>query len=273
VRVYLSGNDTHDRVLKAFAEGCDGEFVEGWKYEPSPVAVVFGVRKSKVPLSFPRGEIFRQQRQNNLDVVVLETGYINRGDRENHHYAAGFNGLNGRADFKNKGMPEDRRILLQRNHGHRCLAWRDWGKHILLCGQVPWDASVDHVDYLAWLQEIAGKLQGFGREVRFRPHPKGPKFNLAGCTLSEKSFREDLEDCWAAVAFNSNAIVEAMIEGVPGFSFDEGSMAWEVCNRSLDKMLEPEMPERRQWLSDLAYAQWTPQEMREGKAWRHLCKS
>src|SRR5688572_29117795 len=114
-RVYLSGNPVHDRVLRAFAEGCGGELVEGWQYEPSKVAVVFGVYKSKVPISFPRGEIFQRQRKNNLDVVVLETGYINRGDGENHHYAAGFNGLNGRADFRNRNMPDDRAIQLRRS--------------------------------------------------------------------------------------------------------------------------------------------------------------
>ncbi len=82
VRCYLSGDEVHDRVIKAFYEGCNEEkaIVKGWGYKPSEVAVIFGVYKSKVPISWPRGEIFRQQRSKNLDVVVLETGYVNRGD-------------------------------------------------------------------------------------------------------------------------------------------------------------------------------------------------
>jgi hypothetical protein len=74
VRVYLSGNPVHDRVLEAFYEGLpnESELVRGWKYEPSEVAVIFGVYKSKVPISFPRGQIFQRQRAKNLDVVVLE---------------------------------------------------------------------------------------------------------------------------------------------------------------------------------------------------------
>src|SRR6185436_15291850 len=120
--VYFSGDPVHDRVLKAFYEGCPVEkkAKSVLEYEPSETAVIFGVYKSKVPRSFARGEIFRQQRENNLDVVVLETGYINRGDGEDHHYAAGFNGLNGRADFKNKGMPDDRAMLLRKGYGLRC---------------------------------------------------------------------------------------------------------------------------------------------------------
>src|SRR5688500_10535810 len=119
VRVYLSGNPVHDRVAKAFYDGCPGEkeLAAVTDYKPSDVAVIFGVFKSKVPVSWPRGAVFRQQRSKNLDVIVLETGYINRGDGETHHYAAGFNGLNGRADFKNKGMPDDRLMILRKNHG------------------------------------------------------------------------------------------------------------------------------------------------------------
>ena len=89
IRVYLSGNEVHDRVLSAFAEGCNADLISDWKYEPSEVAVVFGVHKSKIKASWPRGKIIAQQREKNLDVIVLETGYINRGDGDNHHYAAG----------------------------------------------------------------------------------------------------------------------------------------------------------------------------------------
>jgi hypothetical protein len=271
IRVYLSGDPVHDRALEAFAEGCKGDLVRDWQYEPSEIAVVFGVYKSKVPKSFPRGEIFRQQRSKNKDVIVLETGYINRGDGLTHHYAAGFNGLNGRADFRNKSMPDDRVTILRRQHGLRCLDWRKDGKHVLLCGQVPWDASVDHIDYPSWLHYIAGQIKHrTDRPVIFRPHPLA-KMQLAGCELSRKAtLREDLEDCWAVVTFNSNSGVEAAVEGIPVFTFDAGSMAIPVANMWLDQMERPQMPDRHQWLQDLAYAQWTLEEMKSGAAWKHL---
>jgi hypothetical protein len=269
VRVYLSGNPVHDRVLEAFAEGCKGELVKDWKYEPSEIAVIFGVYKSKVPISFPRGEIFRQQRSKNMDVIVLETGYINRGDGEQHHYAAGFNGLNGRADFRNLGMPDDRLKMLSVD----VKPWRKDGNHILLCGQVPWDASVDNVDYPSWLHFTAGQIKHrSNRPVIFRPHPQA-KMSLAGCEPSRKAtLLEDLENCWAVVTFNSNSSVESIIEGVPAFTFDVGAMAKGVANHWLDQLESPQMPDRHQWLADLAYAQWTLDEMRSGAAWAHLSR-
>src|SRR5438477_2639085 len=168
-RVYLSGDPVHDRVLKAFHEGCgsEKELVEGFEYRPSDIAVIFGVHKSKVRKSWPRGKIFRQQRQNNLDVIVLETGYINRGDGENHHYAAGFNGLNGRADFRNKNMGPERWEAL----GVQLKPYSR-GEKIVLCAQVPWDASVEMHDHLQWIKETATKLHyTTNRPVVFRPHP------------------------------------------------------------------------------------------------------
>lgn len=273
IRVYLSGAPVHDRVLRAFYDGCDADkqLVDGWKYEPSDVAVIFGVYKSRVPASYPRGDIFRRQRYNNRDVIVLETGYVNRGDGEDNHYAAGFNGLNGRADFRNKGMPGDRSTKLREMHALNCRRWREDGEHVLLCGQVPWDAAVDHVDHISWLHH-AGKMirKKTDRPVRFRPHPLARIPNMPHTEYSTAPLAEDLINAHAVVTFNSNSGVEAAIAGVPVFAFDLGSMATLVANIRWDQLTYPVMPERDQWLDDLAYTQWTPAEMAQGLAWKHL---
>ena len=273
VRVYLSGNPVHDRVLEAFFEGCpnESELVQGWKYEPSEIAVIFGVHKSKVKQSWPRGKIFRQQRQNNQDVIVLETGYVNRGDGENHHYAAGFNGLNGRADFRNKNMGPDRWEIL----GSQLRPYTR-GETVVLCGQVPWDASVDHHDHKAWIQEIASKLKVMTkRPIIFRPHPLAVQAlpPIKGIEYSTTPLSEDLRDAHCVITFNSNSAVEALIYGKPVFAFDEGSMCWELANKTLGDLEEPKCPGRQQWARDLAYTQWTIKEMKEGLAWAHLSRS
>lgn len=263
VRCYLSGDMIHDTALIAFYDGCQAEkqLVTGWRYEPSEIAVVFGVYKSKVPISIPRGAIIAEQRKRGLDVIVLETGYVNRGNGEDNHYAAGFNGLNGRADFKNKNMPPDRWEKL-------CVPvkpWRADGKHVLLCGQVPWDASVDHIVFDDWLGLTRRLIsEATERPVRFRPHPQISQPDL--------SLDEDLKNCWAVVTFNSNTAVDAAIRGVPVFVNDQGSMALAVANTDLNSMTNPQTPERQQWLNDLAYTQWTPAELKQGLAWAHLSR-
>ena len=103
---YLSGNPVHDAVITSFYEGCSEskKLIYNFAYEVSDVSVIFGFFKKKIPLSLPRGIVFAEQRKRGLDVVVLETGYINRGDSLTNHYAAGLNGLNGRANFRNINM-------------------------------------------------------------------------------------------------------------------------------------------------------------------------
>lgn len=270
VNVYLSGNPVHDRVLEAFYNGCPEkkQLLQFGDYEPSDVAVIFGVYKSKVPASWERGRVFRQQREKNLDVVVLETGYVNRGDGEDHHYAAGFNGLNGRADFRNEGMPSDRWNAL----GVSLKPYRR-GEHIILCGQVPWDASVDHVDLKWWLLDAASRIRmNSWRKIIYRPHPLARKAipEIYGCETSTVPLSEDLKDAHAVVTFNSNSGVEALIDGVPVFAFDEGSMVWNVANSDMKELHDPKTPGRQQWANNLAYCQWTPAEMQGGMAWKHL---
>jgi len=264
IRVYLSGNEVHDRVLKAFYEGCPEEkkLVEKFDYQPSDIAVIFGVYKSKVRISWPRGKVFRQQRENKRDVIVLETGYVNRGDGETHHYAAGFNGLNGRADFRNKSMGIERWEKL----GVQLRPYSP-GSKVVLCGQIPWDASVFHVDYKAWFTETVQKLKAMTtRPVVVRQHPL-----LDGGAKTPLS--EDLKDAHCVVTFNSNSAVEALIYGKPVFSFDEGSMAWELANRNLADLEQPKYPDRKQWAANLAFSQWTPAEMAQGLTWKHLTRS
>ena len=267
INFYLFGIPKHDRVILAFYEGCPEpkKLIRDYKYEPSDAAVVFGWIKLMDPTRRPRARVIEQQRNNGLDVIVLETGFVNRGEGETHHYAAGLNGLNGRADYRNKGMPDDRARLL--DVGLKPYNQRE---NIVLCGQVPWDASVDKTDHVAWLRDSAEKLRESPRKVVFRPHPQASLPPIDGCSYSTRPLTEDLRDAWAVVTFNSNSGVEALIAGVPVFASDEGSMVWDVCNRSFEDIESPALPDRTQWFNDLCYAQWTLDEMKEGLVWKHL---
>jgi hypothetical protein len=83
---------------------------------------------------------------------------------------------------------------------------------------------------------------------------------------------EDLKNAHCVVTWNSNSAVEAAIYGKPVFAFDEGSMVWEIANKSLLDLDTPKYPDRKQWANNLAYCQWTLEEIRNGDAWRHLSR-
>ena len=275
VIVYTADNESENNVLRAFYDGCeaDKDIRDLDHYETSDVAVVFGTFKKQIPVSYRRGNVVYQQKARGKDVVILETGYIFRGAGESNYYAAGLNGLNGRADFKNEGSKPDRALQLV-ERGLQVKPWRESGTHILLCGQVPWDASVDHIDFLKWAEATADMLSATTkRPIVYRPHPLAKTPAPRGTTLStNRRIEDDLIDCWCVVTFSSNSGVDAALNGIPVVAMDEGSMVKSITT-NIASIENPKMPSRTNWLSDIAYAQWTPQEMREGLAWKHLFQS
>ena len=264
IRTYLSDSEEENYVLTKFFEACGGELTTLDNYEPSDVAVVFGTYKKNVARSYARGAIVKSQKEKNLDTVIIETGYLNRGSGIQNHYAVGLNGINGRADFKNRNSPHDRAEKL----GIKLQDWKD-GEYIVLCGQVPWDASVDFSDHQDWLHKSARAIfLKTDKSVIFRPHPLCKLKPIEGTIYSTRSLENDLKDAFCCVTFNSNSGVEALVNGVPVFAFDEGSMVYSVSSHSFDDLENPLKPDRTQWLSDLCYAQWKPDEFEE--ACRHL---
>lgn len=97
--------------------------------------------------------------------------------------------------------------------------------------------------------------------------------DLEGCpvTISQNpALADDLTGAWAVVAFNSNAGVEATLAGIPAFAADPGAMGYSILNHDLSTIESPAMPDRTGWLYDLAYTQWTLDEIAAGMAIEHL---
>lgn len=261
--------------------GVDFKIKKEEKPEESDLAIIFGYYKFVSPTGRKRKKVYDLSK----NVIVLERGYL---DRENYH-SAGLNGLNGRGDYKNKNSSDDRFKELKID----VEKWRDGGTSVLVCGQVPWDSNVQHLNkglkplkrkesvsgYLGWLEKTIRKIRdNTDRPIVFRPHPLFTHKEWYRDSLdkdviwSEKPFEQDLENAFVCVAFNSNCLVDAILKGVPIFSFDEGSMVYDISNKSLKRINKPKKYSRTQYLNNLAYTQWNLQELAEGKYFRHLIR-
>ena len=98
------------------------------------------------------------------------------------------------------------------------------------------------------------------KKIIYREHPLENRQNIRmpkGVKLSVgRSIEQDLEIAASVVSYNSNSCVEAVIKGIPAFTFSERSVAWDVTNHNLLDINNPKKFDRQQWLNDLAYAQW-----------------
>ncbi|MDF1565358.1 MAG: hypothetical protein P1V51_20135 [Deltaproteobacteria bacterium] len=216
-------------------------------------------------------ELIADQLANDGIPIVVEMGYVKRGETVKDHWAVGVGGINAKAHYRNRLAPGDRWEAL----GVTLAEWRKEGEHVLVCGQVPGDVNLGGIDAHRWARETMDELRKLtDRKIVFRPHPLDPsnvetKVGASFDTISYAPLEEDLAGAWCVVGYTSNSMVDAIIAGVPAISLGE-SMASPVAGGSLAAVENPPMPDRQQWAHELAYAQWTVAEIFAGLPWEHL---
>jgi len=205
----------------------------------------------------------------NKPIIVLEVGGLNRGIL----WKVGINGINGDAYFGPSGNSDQRRRKLGIN-------LRPWHKsnNIIICGQhaksQQWHGMPD---MSRWIEETISKLRVHtDRPIVVRPHPrfmykKKDFFKDVTIDWPEQipntydsfNFEEKLKSAWAIVNWNSNPATLAAIDGVPVF-VGSSSLAAPVGNLDWSKIENPEMPDREQWANDIAYTEWSIEEIEKG---------
>jgi len=198
-------------------------------------------------------------------VLVMEHGYI--GDRK-VWTSLGWNGLNGRARF----APAADSKRFDKHHDHLYQQWNPQGDYSLLIGQVDGDASLMNMPFQPWAVRMAFRMQKeFGLPVKFRPHPVALEFGqnyVVGC--AERIFgtlKDAMQGAVVVVTFNSNAATEAMLAGKPTVTLDAGAIAYPVAAHDFTIQSEPD---RLPWAREVAWRQFTMDEIRSGFAWEHV---
>lgn len=197
------------------------------------------------------------------EVLVMERAYL--GDRY-QWYSLGWNGLNGRADFR--GVRDDGGARFREHFGHLMQPWRETpGKYVLLVGQVPGDASLQGRDLSSWYTVSAVTARAaYNMPVLFREHPearkRGINRNPAYTNPSKaETLAQALADAHVVITFNSNTAVESVLAGIPTVTADEGSMARSVTAHQTSMRVAPD---RERWAAQLAWKQWTLTEIARG---------
>ena len=197
-------------------------------------------------------------------------------------------------DYCNANSPIDRWEQVKKDQNLVVKDWRTSGEYVLVVLQRPGDSSLKnliakHGSYENFVKFTINEIKKHtDRPIRVRMHPLRQDRQLEilknfNVTISENmsgssmmngglGFQKDLDNAYAVVGFNSNALTESAMEGIPTFSMCPSSMAWDVSNKSLEYIENPVMFERQQWLNNLAYCQWREDECVAGLPWEHLRK-
>lgn len=243
------------------------------------LAIIWGIPNKYKP-KYEKKKVYQFCKTNNIPLLVLELGFI----RRDKYYSFGYGGIVGFANYYCHDCPSDRfeqlNMTVEKNK-HRPDGY------ILLCGQVPWDTQLQHINYIAWAKMIVKEIKKHSnKEIIFRPHPcqnnqtfiqKGLCLtSLRGTTLSSNiDLIEDFKGASVVVAFNSNCLLDALLYGLPIFAFDKGSCVYHLANHDLstiDKPSFPDQTDKMQTLYNIAYQQWTIEELRDGQAWNHVIR-
>ena len=264
------------------------------KYTKCDVAVMLGSWK---PL---RGSMHHQVRtdiKNNAKCFIcIETPILNRTleFEKCNYFRVGVNGfLNKDAYFgPNIKRPDDRLLKLGN------LKFSGWhnqlGNKIVIAMQLTGDASLRGTDINEWCFDTINTLKMYtNRPIEIRMHPaasskgmeaynpvlqkivysKNDYSNVTFVDGKTISLRNQLSDAYCLVSYSSGTAIDALCMGIPNITCDEASFAWNVSETKLENienLLLLKKSAINQHLSNLAYCQWTQDEMSSGLVWNHL---
>jgi hypothetical protein len=251
-------------VFEAFAQGVkeNGHSVE-YHNDSADVAVIWS--QLWAGRMAPNQQVWNQYRDSGRNVIILEVGAIARGVTWRVL-------LNGQQEFLTVGNDSSRaeRLNLQ------VAPWKRNGTQIVIaCQRADSNQWAGQPSLQEWLDITIGQIKQYSRkQIIIRPHPRYPLsynaygaeivrgFKVAG-TYDDYNFDEALSNAWAVVNWNSNPGVQSVIAGVPAF-VGGSSLAAMVGNTSLAMIERPYRPDRTQWINDLAWTEWTVEEITQG---------
>lgn len=203
--------------------------------------------------------------------------------------------------FGNENSPRDRWLQFEKSTNIKFKDWRSVGSKIVIMGQKEGDSSLlklyeDYESFYDWVEKIILDLTKYtDRPILLRPHPRNlsrgeklclrlkkkyPKLDIKisknvkdGVTRSTggEGLQKDLQDAYCVITYNSLSGVDSVIQGIPTFAFEDGSMVWPIAHKDLKDIESLRYDiDIVQWQNDIAYCQWTNREHAKGESWSHL---
>lgn len=250
------------------------------EYVPGKLAVMIGWVAGTInaPNTILRKTVIDQQKANGWHVMPIDANCWSFCDPSNLWLRYSLDGIwYNENNYANKNSSPERWEKIKSALNIDLQPWRSNGRHILVCLQRQSGWSMKGVDNVQWaIEKIKQIRQYSNRPIRVRMHPKAPTnieaLRRLGVEFSrpKTSILDDLRGAWACVLFSSSASVAAIQSGIPCFVDDNSCVAYAVSNTDISKIETPIMPDRTQWVYDLAACHWHVDESKEGLIYKHF---
>lgn len=189
-------------------------------------------------------------------VLVVENGYYGQDSEGRQHYAIAADGHNGSGRW-----PEPQHDRLSALN-IEFKPWRTQGDHILICGGRG-IGSPETAQPAGWDTVIYNQIKKISkRPIIIRPHP--------GNHVARIPLADDLKDCWAMVTWSSNCATEALIAGIPVHYCGPFIATAGAATRGIESINNPPLGDRLSPFQQLAWQQWTVEEITSGEPFERL---
>lgn len=244
-KIYTTNHQLSAEMSKYLSTGFDGQMVPPVALLDG-LAIMYGILRGT-------GDIIRVCEELNHPYLYCDHSFFNQ-TRSNvaHGNFSGYFRLikNGRYFNETENKPLDR----WRKLNITMKPWRKTGSKIVVAPVSAHVARLEQFDPHAWLQATVATLAKFtDRQIEIKPKD------------GDKPLSAVLKDAWALVTMDSNAAAEAILHGIPVITSSKNA-ASPVGLTDLKMIEEVITPEREQWAANLAYQQFTIEEITNGVA-------
>ena len=101
----------------------------------------------------------------------------------------------------------------------------------------------------------------YSEYIEVKPGPRGSLFF---------DITKEFKNSWCTVDKTSGATIQSLLNSIPVITNDDLCSSYEVAEHDIKNIMNPRMPDRKQWLYNLCYSQWNLEEIAEGLPWSHL---
>lgn len=204
----------------------------------------------------------------NIPIIIIDYGFLRRG-RIIGYYKVSINHWYPNSYFQKIKHSGKRFSKL----GINITPMQAKSGFLLLAGIGRKSSEMYNIDHQSWDIETAAKIKKLtDKRIVYRPRHTNDKSIKGTRRINiNNPLNKVLESTSSIIAYSSNITIDGLIKGIPCFMHDGVGISMGLNDISLintPKIVDYQT--QLQFFYDLAHTQWTLNEIKTGKCWKHI---